>query len=546
MPPPPARRVRGRLALLIIAAACLLLAARAQTPAQPAAAAHSRSLSGLPVATIADNSPFPASSSSAIVVGAGISGLSAADALCAKGFPVTVLEGRARSGGRTFTAKLPLTGATIDVGAGWIHDAVPTRNSVAKFVSDNGIATQTDDEEGLAWLVGGAPPTAAQIATGAQQAAWEATQEDFQDLIGNAEDNWQANLPLQKYYSDWVSSKGLQGDAKQASRTLLQSESADLEYGATAAKISAKFCDEGEQGEGPEKIITEGYSAVIEALLSRIRSRASCRNAIVLDAQVAEIITVASPAASRGVRVVLKNGTTLSANFAITTLPLGVLKQPGLVKFTPGLTAAKTDAISKLGVGLLNKIALVYDRPFFTAPGAGGAARPAAASWMLPVQSASNPTPPVEGDAFEWWNHARFWPGSNAVVMLLGADTAANWEALDPTLSAADRDRALATRADALFRQLFPNAGTPPVLREYLVTRWNSDPFAYGSYSYMAVGATPGMRTELCATQSDLLWWAGEHCSTVYPSTVQGALDTGVAAAEAAMAKFPAPATGRR
>ena len=360
MPPPPARRVRGRLALLIIAAACLLLAARAQTPAQPAAAAHSRSLSGLPVATIADNSPFPASSSSAIVVGAGISGLSAADALCAKGFPVTVLEGRARTGGRTFTAKLPLTGATIDVGAGWIHDAVPTRNSVAKFVSDNGIATQTDDEEGLAWLVGGAPPTAAQIATGAQQAAWEATQEDFQDLIGNAEDNWQANLPLQKYYSDWVSSKGLQGDA------------------------------------------------------------------------------------------------------------------------------------------------------------------------------------------YEWWNHARFWPGSNAVVMLLGADTAANWEVLDPTLSAADRDRALATRADALFRQLFPNAGTPPVLREYLVTRWNSDPFAYGSYSYMAVGATPGMRTELCATQSDLLWWAGEHCSTVYPSTVQGALDTGVAAAEAAMAKFPAPATGRR
>lgn len=552
MPPPPSpahrrgpRVVRGpRHALLPPIAA----ANAATTPTTALAALLLAALATtLPLAALAQTAPAP---NTAVIVGAGISGLAAADALCARGFKVTVLEGRSRAGGRTFTTKLPITGAQVEIGAGWIHDAVSPRNSVAKFVADPSVAlaTQTDDDEQYAWTIPDAPPTAGKIVADRKFTGWEDTAGDFEDLIGTAEDNWAANQSLQKYFNDWVAREGLSGEDLAAVRTIIQSGNADLEYGATLARISAKFADEGEQGEGPEKVITKGYGAVVDALLARIRAQPSCgANAVVLNAKVTEIKTVASPAAQRGVYVKLSTGVAYSGKFGVTTLPLGVLKQGG-VKFVPALTTEKQNAVSKLGMGLLNKIVLVYDRPFFNQPGAGGAETPAQASWFSPITSPANSRPPADGDAYEWWNHARFWPGSNAVVMLIGADTASKWEALNPTLPLADRDRALAARADALFRQLFPSSGAgAAVLKESFVTRWASDPFSYGSYSYLPVGATPGMRNKMCAAQSNLLWWAGEACSASFPSTTNGAMDTGVAAAKAAMVVFRPPlAAGRR
>ena len=57
---------------------------------------------------------------SAVVIGAGMSGLTAAEALCAKGFSVSIIEGRQRIGGRTFTTKFAGSGKPIEVGAGWM------------------------------------------------------------------------------------------------------------------------------------------------------------------------------------------------------------------------------------------------------------------------------------------------------------------------------------------------------------------------------------------------------------------------------------------
>ena len=532
-PPPtpaPGRR-NGRRhahpATAALKAAALVLLAAAAAGTTPAARAQSPG------------------SGSALVVGAGLAGLTAAADLCAKGYKVTILEGRARPGGRTNTTRLPVTGAQVELGAGWIHDAAPRRNSVAKLAADLGLATQVDDDEDLSWLVPDAPPSAARLVSDAQAAKWDALAEAFADDVDENSEGWPANQALQKFFDTFVASRSLKGDDLAAVRALAQSELADLEYGATMRQVSARWASEGEQGDGDEKVITKGYGAIVDALLAKIQARASCRNALALGAQVAEIRTVVSPAAARGVYARLRNGTTVSGKFGITTLPLGVLKKGG-VKFSPALPADKAGAASKLAMGLLNKVVLVYDRPFFAQPGAGGAESPADASWFKAIVSASDPRPPADGDAFEWWNHAKFWPGSNAIVTLVGADTAAKWEGANPSLPLADRDRLLAQRADALFRQLFPDpkTGSPPVLREWLVTRWAADPFSYGSYSYIPVGASQSLRKVLCAPQSGLLFWAGEHCSVTYPSTANGAIDTGAAAAKAAAAAFPA--AGRR
>lgn len=55
-----------------------------------------------------------------VIVGAGVSGLVAAQALHRAGVDVVVVEGRDRIGGRTHT--IDVDGVPVDLGASWIHD----------------------------------------------------------------------------------------------------------------------------------------------------------------------------------------------------------------------------------------------------------------------------------------------------------------------------------------------------------------------------------------------------------------------------------------
>jgi monoamine oxidase len=72
----------------------------------------------------------------AVVVGAGISGLTAARALVARGLSVEVLEARERVGGRTLSTDLD--GARIDLGGQWIG---PGQKRVAALAAELGLRT---------------------------------------------------------------------------------------------------------------------------------------------------------------------------------------------------------------------------------------------------------------------------------------------------------------------------------------------------------------------------------------------------------------------
>lgn len=64
------------------------------------------------------------------------------------------------------------------------------------------------------------------------------------------------------------------------------------------------------------------------------------------------------------------------------------------------------------------------------------------------------------------------------------------------------------------------------------ITRWRQDPFALGSYSYLARGASPENRQTLAAPVEDKIFFAGEATDSDRPATVHGAYQSGVAAAE--------------
>ena len=72
-----------------------------------------------------------------------------------------------------------------------------------------------------------------------------------------------------------------------------------------------------------------------------------------------------------------------------------------------------------------------------------------------------------------------------------------------------------------------------PKPQAWLVTRWRSDPFAYGSYSYRAVNATFEDHDELAKTVAGCLFFAGEATYRKTSASVHGAYLSGVRVAEA-------------
>ena len=86
-----------------------------------------------------------AADKSVIIIGAGISGLAAANKLKERGFTVTVLEAQDKVGGRLRTDRS--LGLAFDEGASWIHG--PNGNPITSLAQQAGATTFLTDDESL-------------------------------------------------------------------------------------------------------------------------------------------------------------------------------------------------------------------------------------------------------------------------------------------------------------------------------------------------------------------------------------------------------------
>merc|ERR1719375_2367952 len=124
------------------------------------------------------------------------------------------------------------------------------------------------------------------------------------------------------------------------------------------------------------------------------------------------------------------------------------------------------------------------------------------------------------GECFMFWNLQEL---SGGVPLLLGlfAGSAAGRTA-DPTVAVAAALRSL--------RRVFGEDGVPePVATT--VSAWGADPFARGSYSYVAVGSSGKDYDVLGLPVKNKVFFAGEHTCKEYPDTVGGAMLSGLKAA---------------
>ena len=183
-----------------------------------------------------------------------------------------------------------------------------------------------------------------------------------------------------------------------------------------------------------------------------------------------------------------KEERSFEANKLVLTVPLGVLKA-GTIKFNPPLPANKQSAISRLGMGTLNKCCLRFSRPFW----------PTTVDWLGQIPSGSG-QPVLVG----------FQAGAAAVAM-----------------ETMNNEHLIASAMESL-RGIFGKGMPEPIGAQ--ITRWHSDPFSGGAYSFNALGSTPTDREELAKPLAKRLFFAGEASHPMF-GTVHGAYLSGLRAA---------------
>ena len=406
-----------------------------------------------------------------VIVGAGVSGLAAAAELRAKGFTdVFVLEARDRIGGRVWTDTIG-GDVPIDLGASWIHGV--KGNPISAIASDHGIAiSPTDyDNDVVHFHGGGKPPGRAE--------------DIFDEFFAFARKRPRESLA--SAYSSYVTARALDGrEGRYLAHQL--NTAIEHEFATDVAKLSLESIIGGSAFRGRDVLFPGGYDQILNALVPG------------LDIRCADAVTSIDYADSP-IIVTTASGATYEASAVVVTLPLGVLKE-GAVSFRPALPAPKQRAIELLQMGVLNKTCLLFDEVF----------------WDEDAEIIGY-VGPVPG---HWAETLNLYPTTGLPMLLMF--NAGNVATELERLSDAD-NVALAVGA------LGEMYGTTPQPRDARVTRWSSDPWSRGAYSYVPINASFEQHAELAGPIDNRLFFAGEATTEDYPATVHGAYLTGQRAA---------------
>jgi monoamine oxidase len=426
--------------------------------------------------------PAPASAlakgKSVIVIGAGLSGLSAARDLVAAGATVTVVEARDRIGGRIWTSRL-WPDLPMDLGASWIHG------------TDGNPLSDLADEAGITRLAT-SYDSALSLDLSGQEVDLSKAYEQAETVIDAARTRAEKQEDDLSLMAAITATKGWKS-ADDADRRLIRhvvNGSVEAEYGGAWDEVSAWYFDESEEFDGEDVLFPGGFDQIVQHLAQG------------LTIQTGAVVESLSQDGA-GVRVTLAGGQSLTADHVVVTVPLGVLKA-GDIGFDPPLSTDRQAAIKTLGMGLLNKCWLRFD----------AVAWPADVDWIEWVG-------PKDGIWSQWVSLARA-TGAPVLLAFHAGDQARDIEGLSDTQMIAAAHEALKT----MFGPDFP----API--DAQVTRWSQDRFCHGSYSFNATGTTPDTRPALVGPDwRGKLIFAGEATHPDHWGTAHGAVLSGRAAA---------------
>ena len=420
-----------------------------------------------------------------IVVGAGVSGLSAAKLLTDAGRRVVVLEARDRVGGRVVTDRAD--GVATDLGASWIHGV--TDSPVAAAAEAFGMRT-------VEFTVGGYQPDSRPIAyygpdgrrltdaaaqgfvddiravdaTLARVVAESAPDDSYRDVTDRA-------LALQ----DW------DAERTQRVREYLEHRSEE-QYGAWIADLAAHGLDD-DSIDGDEVVFPDGYD------------RLPTRIAAGLDVRLGHVVSRVDW--SGGAVTVATGRGGFTADAAVVTVPVGVLQSDGFT-IEPALPEPIAGALRRLRMNAFEKVFLRFPTKF----------------WDDDVYAIRQ-----QGPEGVWWHSWYDLTPLHGVPTLL---TFAAGPAAVATREWPEGD--VVDSVLAQLRRLYGDRVARPTRVD--ITAWQDDPFSHGSYAYMTVGSSTADHDGLATPIGGILHLAGEATWTDDPATVPAAMLSGHRAAQ--------------
>lgn len=420
-----------------------------------------------------------------IVIGAGMAGLSSARMLMGAGQRVVVIEARDRVGGRMTTDRS--AGFSVDLGASWIHGI--DNSPLWELVQALGI--RTSEYTVGSFQVGGRPISYFASDGSAMDAAASAQWIDDVDAVDRLVFEEAAMASRGETYLDVteraLDRSGLDPERIDEVREFFRHR-VEEQCGTWIGDLDAHGLDD-DAIDGDEVIFPSGYDEVPRRISQR------------LDIRLGHVVTAVRRSAS-GVTVTTDRGDFQAAQ-AVVTVPLGVLKA-GAIEFDPPLPAEVAGPISRLGMGVFNKVFLQFPERFW-----------AEDSYVLRAL----------GDAGERWHS---WYDVSAVS---GRPTLLTFAAgpFGRRMQALSDDAVVGDALGAL-RGLYGDAVGDPIA--HWITRWGDDPFSRGSYSHLALGSSHGDHEALAGPVDGILHFAGEAAWGDEPATVGAAFYSGHRAAE--------------
>ncbi|XP_020498583.2 peroxisomal N(1)-acetyl-spermine/spermidine oxidase [Labrus bergylta] len=467
-----------------------------------------------------------------VIVGSGISGISAACKLVNAGFQnVRILEATSRSGGRIKTAKL---GNNIaEIGASYIHGP-SEENPLFGLAQDYGLLDpEAASPENQAMDIDERPPWVPNFFSSSGQRLNAEEMNPALELYNELMDD---TVPLGNVKeSPWPSvGHFLRSEAhKRAAERWRDKDITTQEQllCAVSAMLKGECCASATHTmenidlmgfcmykslPGLDCTFPGGFEGLVKNLMLELPA-----DLVSYNRPVRCVHWNNTQSRVKAVTVECDDGERIAADHVIVTVPLGYLKKNHSTMFSPPLPAHKLSSVHKLGFGTCNKVFVEFESPWWDD----------GCEIIYLVWNDEKDIVDQVSDIKKSWirkmSTFTVLKGSDGHVLCgwIAGHEAEHMETLT--------EQQLKHSVTGLFRTFTGDSSITP--KRILRTQWFSDPWTCGSYCYPAIGCSAKdlenmmepLPTSESQSQALQVLFAGEATHPFFYSTVHGALLTG-------------------
>ncbi len=418
-----------------------------------------------------------------IIIGAGVSGLMAANILSKNGFKVVVLEGRDRTGGRIHTFTHPLHPHPLEAGAEFIHGNLDTTLELMKEAEQEVVELGGDT-----WKV--------------TNGNWMREQAFIvnEELVIKKLKSLKQDITISTFIETYFITPEYT-DLRQSLLSYVEGYYAGDPKRVSALTFLKEIESEEEQQYRPKK----GYGPIINFLANKITEQGGT-------IQLSTIVKKVNWQKNK-VEVIDDKGKSYYASRLITTIPLGVWlakeTEQASIHFSPELNE-KLSAARKLGFGSVLKILITFNHSF----------------WKENSFKDKADTGFIFSDAEvgTWWTQ---YP---AEMPLLTGWIAGPRTAQYNTLNQEQVfEQSILSLANIF---AISKEAILEMVTSWHVFNWLTDPFTKGGYAYSTIGGKEACR-QMMAPINETLYFAGEALyEGTETGTVEAALSSGLRVAK--------------